>query len=91
MNQRDEFRESVQRDSEQQRKAELQKAGLFGLLVYGGTLGLLLVIPMVAGAYLGSWLDSLNEEFGTRWTVSLIIIGVVAGVWNVVWYIREHS
>ena len=91
MNQRDEFRESVQRDSEQQRKAELQKAGFFGLLVYGGTLGLLLVIPMVAGAYLGSWLDSLNAEFGTRWTVSLIIIGVVAGVWNVVWYIREHS
>ncbi len=91
MNQRDEFRDSVQRDSDQQRKAEREKAGLFGLMLYGGTLGLLLAIPMVAGAYLGSWLDSLSTEFGTRWTVSLIVLGVAAGVWNVVWYIREHS
>lgn len=91
MNQRDDFRESVQRDSEQARKGEREKAGLFGMLLYGGTLGLLLVIPMVVGAYLGSWLDSLHEDFGTRWTVSLIILGVVAGVWNVVWYIREHT
>jgi len=91
VSQREVFRKSVERDSEQERKGEEQKAGLFGLLLYGGTLGLLLVIPMVAGAYLGSWLDSLNEEFGTRWTVSLIVLGVVAGVWNVVWYIREHS
>lgn len=91
MNQRQNFRESVERDSEKQRLAEQQKAGLFGMLLYGGTLGLLLVVPMVGGAYLGSWLDSLNTEFGTRWTVSLIVLGVVAGVWNVVWYIREHS
>lgn len=91
MNQRDDFRDSVERDSEIEKKGEQQKAGFFGLLLYGGTLGLLLVIPMVAGAYLGSWLDSLNEEFGTRWTVSLIVIGVVAGVVNVVWYIKEHT
>lgn len=91
MTQRQQFRESVERDSEQQRQAEQQTPGLFGMLWYGGVLGLLLVIPMVAGAYLGRWLDSLNPDFGTRWTVSLIVLGVVVGVWNVIWYIREHT
>ncbi|HAG95287.1 MAG: hypothetical protein CMK83_04515 [Pseudomonadales bacterium] len=91
MNQRDDFRESLQRDNARQDRGEQAPAGLFGLLMYGGTLGLLLVIPMVGGAYFGRWLDSLNAEFGTRWTVSFIILGVVAGIWNMVWYIRGRS
>jgi len=90
VNQRDDFRQSVQRDSERQHRGETERAGLFGLLMYGGTLGLLLAIPMVGGAYLGHWLDSLNPHFGTRWTVSLIILGVAAGIWNMVWYIRSR-
>jgi len=88
MTHHEEFKQSVRRDSEQQKKGEQQRAGFFGLLLYGGTLGLLLVIPIVGGAYLGSWLDSLNQSFGTRWTVSCIVLGVAAGIWNVVWYLR---
>jgi ATP synthase protein I len=88
MTQRDEFRESVERDSERQKKGEQHRAGFFGMLLYGGTLGLLLVLPIVGGAYLGRWLDSLSETFVTRWTVSCIVLGVAAGVWNVYWYLR---
>ena len=44
MNQRDDFRESLQRDNARQDRGEQAPAGLFGLLMYGGTLGLLLVI-----------------------------------------------
>ncbi len=88
MGHHEEFKQSVQRDSERQKKGEQQRAGFFGLLLYGGTLGLLLVIPIVGGAYLGNWLDSLNQSFGTRWTVSCIVLGVAAGLWNVVWYLR---
>lgn len=91
MNQHDDLRQSVQRDNRRQDRGEQQRAGLFGLFMYGGTLGLLLVIPMVGGAYLGRWLDTLNPEFGTRWTVSFIILGVVAGLWNMIWYIRGRS
>lgn len=91
MNHRDDMRDSIKKDVEQHKQARLNPATLFGFLVYGGTLGLLLVLPMVGGAYLGLWLDSLQEEYGSRWTVSLIIIGVVAGLWNVYWYVREHS
>ncbi|MAR91794.1 MAG: AtpZ/AtpI family protein [Pseudomonadota bacterium] len=90
MNQQDDFRRSVQRDTEREQNGERERAGLVGLFMYGGVVGLLLAIPMVAGAYLGRWLDSLSPEFGTRWTVSLIILGVVAGIFNVVWYIRER-
>ena len=90
MNHRDEFRESVERDAARQKKAEHQKSGLFGLFFYGGVLGLLLVLPMIGGAYLGRWLDSLSDTYETRWTVSLIILGVVCGLWNVYWYLREH-
>lgn len=88
MKHNDDFRASVEHDSEQQNQAEQHPAGLLGFLFYGGTLGLILVIPMIAGAYLGSWLDSLSEGFETRWTVSFIIIGIVCGIWNVIWYIR---
>lgn len=84
----EEFKKSVERDRDREKKGEQQPAGFFGLLLYGGTLGLLLVLPIVGGAYLGHWLDSLNQNFGTRWTVSCIVLGVVAGIWNVVWYLR---
>lgn len=89
--QHEELRESLRRDNARQDRHEQEPAGLFGLLMYGGTLGLLLVIPMVGGAYLGRWLDTLNPEFGTRWTVSFIVLGVAAGIWNMVWYIRGRS
>ncbi|KGO34543.1 MAG: AtpZ/AtpI family protein [Desulfoprunum sp.] len=88
MTRQDDFRKSVQRDSERHRKGEEHQAGFFGLLFYGGTLGLLLVLPIVGGAYLGRWLDSLIPGYATRWTVSCIVLGIAAGVWNVIWYLR---
>ncbi|MCP5170360.1 MAG: AtpZ/AtpI family protein [Hahellaceae bacterium] len=91
MTQRDDFRDSVTRDNLRHERAQKHKAGLFGFIMYGGTLGLLLVVPMVGGAYLGRWLDSLSPGYETRWTVSLIILGIVFGVWNVIWFIRDHS
>ncbi|MCE9684802.1 AtpZ/AtpI family protein [Shewanella sp. AS16] len=84
------YRQSVQKDNDRHERAKRQKNGLFGLLLYGGTLGLLLVVPMVAGAYLGRWLDAMSPVFQTRWTVSLILLGIALGVWNVIWYLRQH-
>lgn len=87
---REQFRNSLRKDVAREKKAAKQHAGLFGLITYGGILGLLLVLPMVGGAYLGSWLDSLMPDYSTRWTVSLIILGIFAGIWNVIWYIKER-
>ena len=54
-----------------------------------GTLGLLFVLPVVAGAYLGRWLDSLLAGYSIRWTLSMIFLGVIIGAVNVYLFIRE--
>ena len=70
-------------------KAERERPTLLGQTVYIGTLGLLFVLPVVGGAYLGHWLDGLVEGYSVRWTVSLILLGVFIGGLNVYLFIRE--
>ncbi len=55
----EELREQVERQARRIDKAERERPTLIGQTVYVGTLGLLLVLPVVGGAYLGRWLDSL--------------------------------
>lgn len=71
------------------KKAERERPTLIGQTVYIGTLGLLVALPVVGGAYLGSWLDSLIEGYSIRFTVSLIIVGVFVGAVNVYLFIKE--
>jgi len=89
MTQSDELRKQVERQVRRMEKAERERPTLLGQTVYIGTLGLLLVLPVVAGAYLGQWLDSLASEYSSRWTVSLILVGVMIGAINVYLFIRE--
>lgn len=72
-------------------QAEKESSSLLAQSIYLGTLALLLVLPVVIGAYLGRWLDSLIEGYSVRWTVSLIVIGVALGAFNVYLFVREHS
>ncbi|WP_461517150.1 AtpZ/AtpI family protein [Porticoccus sp.] len=85
----DELRKQVERQVRRMKKAEREKPTLLGQTVYIGTLGLLFVLPMVGGAYLGQWLDSLATAYSSRWTVSLILVGVMIGALNVYLFIRE--
>lgn len=71
------------------RKAEREKPTLMAQTVYVGTLGLLMVLPVVGGAYLGSWLDSLVSGYSMRWTLSLIVLGVCIGAINIYLFIKE--
>ncbi len=84
----DEFRKSVERQARRMKKAERERPTLMSQTVYIGMLGLLFVLPVVAGAYVGNWLDGLAKSYSVRWTVSLILIGVVVGMVNVYLYIR---
>ncbi len=70
-------------------KAERERLTLMSQTVYIGMLGLLFVLPLVGGAYLGRWLDGLLSGYSTRWTVSLILVGAFIGAVNVYLYIRE--
>lgn len=71
------------------KKAERERQTLISQTVYIGTLGLLFVLPVVVGAYLGKWLDSLVAGYSIRWTVSLILVGVIVGAINVYLLIKE--
>ncbi len=84
------LKQAVERDAERLHKAQREKPGLFGLMLYGGVLGLLFVLPIVGGAYLGRWLDALSAGYSVRWTMSFIVLGIVLGGWNVYWYLRDR-
>lgn len=89
MAQSDELRKEVERQARRMQQAERERATLLGQTVYIGTLGLLMVLPVVGGAYLGRWLDSLAAGYSIRWTMSLILVGVFVGALNVYLFIRE--
>jgi len=89
MPQLNELRKHVERQALRMKKAERERPTLIGQTIYTGTLGLLFVLPVVGGAYLGHWLDSLVSGYSIRWTTSLILVGVVVGALNVYFFIKE--
>ena len=72
-------------------KAKRESATLLSQTVFLGTLGLMLVLPIVAGAYFGRWLDSLVEGYSVRWSVSMIVLGVFVGTVNVYYFINQRD
>jgi ATP synthase protein I len=86
----DDLRKQVEQQARRMKKAERERTTLIGQTAFIGTLGLLLVLPVIGGAYLGQWLDSLAAGYSIRWTVSLILLGVIVGALNVYLFIREQ-
>ena len=89
MPQTGDLRKQVERQAQRMKKAERERPTLIGQTVFIGTLGLLFVLPVIGGAYLGQWLDSLNVTYSVNWTVSLILLGVCVGAVNVYLFIQE--
>lgn len=89
MKNHDELKQQVTKQIGRMQQAEKERPTLLAQTAYLGTLGLLLVVPVIAGAYLGRWLDGFVEGYSLRWTLSLIILGVGVGVVNVYLFIKE--
>jgi ATP synthase protein I len=89
MNQQQELRKQVEQQARRMKKAEQDRPTLMGQTVYIGTLGLLFVLPVIGGAYLGRWLDAMASGYSVRWTISLILLGVFFGMFNVYHFIKE--
>ena len=85
----EELRKKVESQARRMRQADRERPTLLAQTVYVGTLGLLFVLPLVAGAYLGRWLDGLLEGYSMRWTLSLICVGIVVGAVNVYLFVKE--
>jgi ATP synthase protein I len=71
-------------------KADRSRSSLFAWTVYLGTLGLVFVLPVVAGAYLGMWLDGLAGDYSIRWTLIMLCTGLAIGLMNVYFIIRRY-
>ena len=86
---REELRQQVEKQIRRMERADRERRTLLAQSAYIGILGLLFVLPVVGGAYLGRWLDGLVEGYSVRWTLSLIFAGVAIGAVNVYYFIRE--
>jgi ATP synthase protein I len=83
------LKEQVAKQVARMKQAEKDRPTLLAQTAYIGTLGLLFVLPIVAGAYFGDWLDSQFEGYSILWTMSMIFLGVIVGAVNVYLFIRE--
>ena len=91
MDQDAELRDRVEKQARRMRQAEKDRPTLLAQTVYLGTLALMFVLPVILGAYLGSWLDNKMEGYSIRWTIGLIVAGVMAGAVNVYLFVRERN
>lgn len=85
------LREQVALQARRMKKAERERHTLLAQTTYLGTLGIVFVLPVVVGAYVGAWLDGQAQGYSVAWTVSLLLIGVMLGAVNVYLLIRSKE
>jgi len=83
------LKDEVAKQIRRMQQAERDRPTLLKQTVYLGTLGLLFVVPVIVGAYVGRWLDSLSAGYSMRWTLSLIVLGVGVGAVSVYVNVKE--
>jgi ATP synthase protein I len=79
----------VEQQARRMKQAERDRGSLLRQSAYLGVLGLLFVLPVIGGAYLGRWIDSSLAGYSVRCTLSMIFLGIVVGAVNVYLFIRE--
>lgn len=85
------LREVLDKQARRLERAERERPSLLAHTVYMGSIAGLFVLPMLGGAYLGNWLDGRSEGYSVRWTIGMILLGVVIGSVNVYLFIRERE
>lgn len=81
----------VKKRVQRMERAERERSSLLAQSVFLGSIAGMFVVPIVAGAYLGHWLDELQHGYSVRWTVSLILVGVFVGGMNVYLYLKKND
>jgi ATP synthase protein I len=89
MKSENQLKEEVAKQIQRMKQAERDRPTLLRQTVYLGTLGLLFVVPVIVGAYVGRWLDGLSAGYSMRWTLSLIVLGVGVGAVSVYFNVKE--
>ncbi|WP_260293977.1 AtpZ/AtpI family protein [Sedimenticola hydrogenitrophicus] len=81
----------VEQQAKRMQRAERERPTLLAQTVYLGSLGLMFILPVVGGVYLGHWLDEQLAGYSMRWTLSLLFLGLLVGAFNVYWMIKSHE
>lgn len=81
---RKDFLKEVDKESRRIKASREGKKGMWHYLAESVSVGWLVVIPALGGAYLGRYLDRRLNTDG-YWTLSLMVVGLVAGIFWV-WY-----
>ena len=80
---RKDFLKEVEKES-RRLKSRGDKRGMWHYLASAVSVGWLVVIPAIGGAYLGRYLDK-RWNTGGYWTLSLMVAGLAAGIFWI-WY-----
>ncbi|HET8710360.1 MAG TPA: AtpZ/AtpI family protein [Spongiibacteraceae bacterium] len=83
MSDTDKLEKEIEHQGQRLRKAERERHSLLAETAYVGVLGLVFVLPVIAGAYFGRWLDSQFEGYSMRWTLSMLMLGIAIGAYSV--------
>jgi ATP synthase protein I len=86
-----ELHQRVQKQVKRMKQAEKDRPSLLRQTLYLGTVGVMFVLPVVIGAYLGLWLDSQSSHYEWHWTICLILLGLFVGSVNVYLFIRRDA
>jgi ATP synthase protein I len=83
MTEKKELTRQVEKAADELARSRREK-GFWHYTAILGVGGWLFVLPVVAGAYLGRFIDRRVHD-GISWTVTFIILGLALGIYNV-WY-----
>lgn len=84
------LREKIEQQAKRLEEAEKEKQTFLGSTVFLGSLAFLFIIPVIAGIFLGRWIDEQMAGYSYRWSIGLFLGGIVIGIINVYLYIRRH-
>lgn len=85
------LRKSVEQQVKRMQRADKERSSLLAQSVYLGSLTLMFVLPLIVGLYLGNWLDDRAAGYSMRWTLGLMLAGMIIGLVNVYLFIRERN
>ena len=89
MNNQQRLKKKIESQIKRIKKAEHDRPNLLSQSVNISSLVLVMLLPVIAGLYLGHWLDGMMEGYSMRWTFSLLFIGLVIGIFNVYFLIKD--
>ena len=88
MSQDEELKKQVGLRAQRMRKKEEDRPTLLAQTRFLGTVGLLLTLPIVVGAYMGLWVDQGRAGYSSTGTVSGLVVGILVGSINVYLFLK---